>query len=395
MVGRGHAYIGHLFSGGFSVLDVRDPRAPKPVAFVPSRGATWNHHLQLVDDLLFVVEMYDLFGDKRFQDEKEYYGKTVYDVLGEHASAGLAERGVDYSAGIRIFDVSTPAEPRAIGEFKMDGLGVHRMWYTGGRYAYVSGVPDGFTDCILLILDMTDPARPVEVSRWWLPGQHAAGGEERTWPVGDRVALHHALVANGIAYACWRDGGLTLLDVADASHPKLLVHKNWHPPFGGGTHTAVPLTANVPNPKDYAIVVDEAVSDGCAGGLKYTWVMDVRDKTNPVSVATLPTPAEQDYCAVGGHFGPHNIHENRPGSFQSSDLVFVTYENAGIRAFDISDPMQPRDAGAYVPNEVRLWVDPRPGRPRVVHSCDVYADPNGILYVSDLNAGLHIIQYEG
>jgi hypothetical protein len=29
MVERGFAYVGHMFSKGFSVIDVRDPRAPQ------------------------------------------------------------------------------------------------------------------------------------------------------------------------------------------------------------------------------------------------------------------------------------------------------------------------------------------------------------------------------
>ena len=28
MVHRGHAYVGHIFSGGFTVVDVRDPKNP-------------------------------------------------------------------------------------------------------------------------------------------------------------------------------------------------------------------------------------------------------------------------------------------------------------------------------------------------------------------------------
>jgi hypothetical protein len=35
MVHRGYAYIGHGYSNGISVLDVRDPKNPKPVAFLP------------------------------------------------------------------------------------------------------------------------------------------------------------------------------------------------------------------------------------------------------------------------------------------------------------------------------------------------------------------------
>jgi hypothetical protein len=37
MVNKGHAFVAHPFSGGLSVIDVRDPRTPKPVAFLPVR----------------------------------------------------------------------------------------------------------------------------------------------------------------------------------------------------------------------------------------------------------------------------------------------------------------------------------------------------------------------
>src|SRR4029453_12269481 len=107
-------------------------------------------------------------------------------------------------------------------------------------------------------------------------------------------------------------------------------------------------------------------------GLAYTWLIDVREPSNPVSIATLPTPAEEDYCAKGAKFGPHNLHENRPGSFQSSELIFATYQNAGVGGFDIRDPFQPREVGHFVPPPPERMVDPRPNRPRVIQSNDVY-----------------------
>jgi hypothetical protein len=42
-----------------------------------------------------------------------------------------------------------------------------------------------------------------------------AGGETPTSPAGKRYALHHALPDGDILYAAWRDGGLTVIDVAD------------------------------------------------------------------------------------------------------------------------------------------------------------------------------------
>jgi hypothetical protein len=184
---------------------------------------------------------------------------------------------------------------------------------------------------------LPDPAKPNIVSTWWLPGMYLAAGERPTWPADHRYALHHAIVAGDLAYGSWRDGGLTVHDVSDRGNPRLLVHRNWCPPFGGGTHTALPLPA-----RDLLIVADEGIADNCADQVKYTWVFDVRVPANPVSISTFPTPAEADYCAKGAHFGPHNLHENRPGSLVSDQLIFATYQNAGVRVFDIANPFAPR-----------------------------------------------------
>ena len=50
MVHRGYAYIGHIFSKGFSVIDVRDPAHPKYVKHVAAPPNTWTLHLQAHDD---------------------------------------------------------------------------------------------------------------------------------------------------------------------------------------------------------------------------------------------------------------------------------------------------------------------------------------------------------
>ena len=55
MVHRGYAYIGHGYSNGISVIDVRDQKNPRPVAFLPCPPNTRAIHLQIHDDLLLAV----------------------------------------------------------------------------------------------------------------------------------------------------------------------------------------------------------------------------------------------------------------------------------------------------------------------------------------------------
>ncbi len=50
MVHKGHAYIGHMFSNGVTVMDVTDPKNPRPVNFLPTPPNTWSLPSQTHDD---------------------------------------------------------------------------------------------------------------------------------------------------------------------------------------------------------------------------------------------------------------------------------------------------------------------------------------------------------
>jgi hypothetical protein len=57
--------------------------------------------------------------------------------------------------------------------------------------------------------------------------------------------------------------------------------------------------------------------------------------------------------------------------------------------------VNPRESAYYVPPNPETMMDPRPNWPRVLQSADCFVDANGVIYVTDPNAGLHILQYEG
>ena len=382
MAQRGYAYVGHGFSNGITTLDVRDAKHPKVVDFIACPPATRALHIQAHDDLLLAVNAPSVWNMQQFKTDKEYFGGSVADRL----------KGTEnqFTPGIRVYDISKPAKPVEIGFMAIDGIGPHRIWFVGGRYAYASIHFADFTDHILAIIDMADPRKPQVVGRCWLPGMWRGGGETPTWKTGRRYALHHALVAGDLAFGCWRDGGMTVMDVADPTKPRIIAHRNTDPPFGGGTHSPLPLMD-----RNLLVVSDEPVFVNCSDGLRYMWMYDIREPSNPISIATFPQPSDADYCAKGGFFGAHNMHENRPGSLQSSRLIFATYYNAGVRVFDIENQFQPREIAFYVPQNPTRMMDPRPDRPRVVQSCDCFVDRDGLMYLTDPNVGLNILQFEG
>ena len=224
MVHRGYAYIGHIFSKGFSIVDVRDPKAPKVVRHVAAPPNTWTLHLQTHDDLLLVIHNKDMFAQPELADEKNYYKGSV----DHHAHED--SKGRDWSAGMAVYDISKPEEPRQIGFMPVEGTGLHRIWYVGGRWAYASALLDGFSDYILVTIDLADPAKPQLVGKYWLPGMNVGAGETANWPTKHgRFGLHHAIIQDDIAYCSWRDACLVVVDVKDKEKPTQIVHKVWAP----------------------------------------------------------------------------------------------------------------------------------------------------------------------
>ena len=381
MLNRNHIYLGHQFTDGFSVLDASDPRNIKPVKYILTAANTSTHHLQTANDILLVAEGANVMAMQTYDDARSYFENTLADSI---------TKKVPFRAGLSVWDIKTdPKNPREIGFLQIPGFGINRLWWTGGRYAYVAAHFDGFTDHVLGIVDVSNITKPQLVSKAWLPGMNRAAKEPNTAPRGKRYALHHMIVAGNRGYGAWRDGGFTIHDISDAANPKMLSHINWTPPFAGGTHTPLPLPG-----RKLVLVAEESNAENCEKGMFYTWIVDVRNDANPLPIGALPSPKDRNYCTMG-NFGPHNLHENRPGSYQSEETIFATYHNAGVRVFDIKNAFEPKEIGYWVPPAPKKLVDTHTGVALAPQSCDVYVRPDGLIYVSDWNAGLHVLQYEG
>ncbi len=334
-------YVGHFGPSGMgtSILDVRDPAKPVLVRQLPAPPGTHTHKVQVADGLLLV-------NHERFRGSQSW------------------------SAGMAVYRLDEPFEPRQIGWFETGGQGVHRIVWHGDRYAYLSATADGFDHRIWVIVDLADPAHPLEAGRWWWPGPV---------PAGKRYAAHHALVHGERAYLGFWDAGMVILDISDVTRPRQVARLNWSP--GGNTHTCMPLPS-----RELVVVTDEATAERCQEEQKLVRIVDVRDETSPVVLATCPPP-EGDFCQRGLRFGPHNLHEHRPcpGGYRSDTLVFVTYFNAGLRVYDLADPL--------APTEVAHWVPVPPPGQEAPQSNDVFVAASGLVYLTDrAGGGLDILE---
>jgi hypothetical protein len=142
------------------------------------------------------------------------------------------------SGGFKVWGVSDRSKPRLLAYQLTSGIGVHRF-DAGASFAYISSEMAGYVGNILVIYDMRNPNRPEEIARWWLPGQHTAGGEKATWS-GQNNRLHHALCFGERLWAgCWQ-AGLRVIDVSDIRSPRTVGEYNYHPPVREPMHTVLP-----------------------------------------------------------------------------------------------------------------------------------------------------------
>ena len=227
-----------------------------------------------------------------------------------------SERNPYDQGGFKLYDVSDKTSPKLISFVKTGGRGVHR-YDMDASYAYISTEMPGYLGAMLMIYDIRNPSKVEEVSRWWLPGQHTAGGETPTWP-GRRNRLHHALRSGDHLWAgCWM-AGVRIIDVADIRNPKTVGAYNYHPPFVEPTHTFREMPVPIAG-RRIAVAIDEEDHAHGAEEMEHRrgrphaalWVFDVTDLADikPVSmfeVSELDSPWAR---ATPGRFGGHQFLE--------------------------------------------------------------------------------------
>jgi hypothetical protein len=366
--GRWYLYTGLLWDRGWAVLDVTDPAAPQLCRIIDGPPGTWTIQVQVADGLL-VAGL-----------EKPVPGWGV-------------EEGLPFSEGASFWDVTAdPTNPKYLGEWRTGATGTHRNFYAGGRYAFMAATRPGYVGHGLAIVDVSDPAQPRDVSFWAWPDQLDDHGQ------GVRQAYLHgpAYIRGDRAYLSYGKVGLVILDVSDVTSPRLVSRlqfgdlANWL-----GCHSAVPVPE-----RDLLVVNSEAIEEGGGDPLNYAFVVDIADETAPRIISGIPMPRPskglpyRNYYEKGGRFGPHNQHHHQgnPAHLELRDHVLMTWFNAGLRIYDISDPLQPAEEGWFVPEGPRERRGTLPTS-LVTQLEDVIVDARGYIYCTDKNHGVFVLRY--
>jgi len=405
-----HAYVGHIPNKqnlGTSIVDISDPSSPRLVATITLDDPTsHSHKVRVVGDLMIVNHERNPTPVGRRAEQLPAMRRELTSALGRAPTRSeiasklsiteadlieveAAEKQPYRNGGFRLYDVANPAQPKLIHHQLTGGIGVHRF-DMDARYAYISTEMEGFVGNILVIYDIRDPQRPQEVSRWWMPGQHIAGGEKPSWS-GKRHRLHHALRFGDEMWAsCWH-GGFRVVDVSDIAKPKTVATYNYHPPFPEPTHTAMPVPELIRG-RRIALAIDEedqaqsANEEEARRGRLHAGMStyDVSDYGNVKPLALFEVSEMDSPFArtPGARFGAHQFHERMTGT-----LVHAVWFSAGLRIVDVADPSAPREVGYFIP-------EPAGGR-AAPQTNDVMLDERGLIYIVDRHVGFDVLEFAG
>jgi len=396
---------------GIMISDVTDPRNPvfikKWLPFdIDEYPTTSIPKLQIADDkLIFALTS----------------GSGPSVLVGDRAKMKCMQ-------GIMICDLKKdPENPEILGYWDCGvpySMGVHRFMYNGGDFVHLSAEADEFEGLIYRIVNISDPAHPVEEGRWWAPHQYIYGYPGRTVDHSaphnpdfmDKGWLHGPpFVVGDKAYCGYCGDGLYILDVSDFKHPKALGQLKFMPAFssrlaGARTHTALPLPG-----RDLCVVMNEGerfgfIKDGVvtqAQAMNNIHMVDVSDPTHPVLIAQFPYPEVPEGFPApnfnvyglaegskGGPFGPHNLHEpmsNKPWLEQRGDVVYDCYFQAGLRVYDVSDPFYIKEKAYFIPPNPTKKFFPFPG-PMMAYTEDVVVDDRGNIIIDANSDGFYILR---
>ncbi|MEY2475489.1 MAG: hypothetical protein QOG87_804 [Actinomycetota bacterium] len=332
---------GGAASDGVAVLDVRAPASPRLVSIIrepdwAGRGGVLGIHEGIHVSQqrgILVVPIGTLL--------------SVYDISSDCRRPQL----------VGSVDIGTTDDPFRNDPFMPGGIHSGKLSPDGTLY-YATDIGNGAITVggpCLSVIDLADVADPKLLMRWGeeyachdlalsADGTRAYVGFHADW-VGYPAAVVGAFTP--LREPSYALNGLQIVDVSDLHHrrpdPQLRVISEI---TGGRAHTELPVRIGG---RSYVIGAEEGYCP--AGNAR---IVDVEDETHPVEVSSidleinsLPSCTKQfnrngDVLLYMSHY----VGVDDPND---AKLLFVTWYAAGLRVFDISDPLRPKEVAYYNP----------------------------------------------
>ncbi len=315
---------------------------------------------------------------------------------------GEQGRAADTFRGLALYDVTDPLTPVPLGTLDSGPRtqGVHEVEVVelpDGTLLAVATVlqsrlhhPDGVGD--LRIVDITDPAAPVQLADWDF---------RRDAPLAVRDVLDerhpeelhaHSVYAGDDPtrlYVGHWDAGTVVLDISRPAVPAFVEAAGYTYDEEGNAHSSVvtPEGFLIQNHEDLDPEADELGMEEWG----FQRIVDLTREEPTVSVfATENAVAGEDgEIGLDGYYSAHN-------AVYADGAEFATWYSDGVRVVDLRNPAGPTEVAWFVPPPAPdvhgWWVAPDGTRAfPMVWGVDVQ---DGLIYVSDVNSGLWVVRFD-
>lgn len=304
VVGETAAYVSTQ-TDGIHLLDISDFQNINPVGLLNTpepRG------LDVTNDLLVFTDYQDgvfWYSQPVPPQEVAQYTPPIYtwDVLTRDQIAYVS----DYFGGLLIYDLADPTHPRLAGQFEAEGF----SWgvTVEGQVAYLTLDSPDYSGSALYLIDVSDPAAPVEIGSVALPDQ--------------AKDVH---VSGDYAYVAAYAAGVRVIDISDPANPQEVGSYPLPP-----DHRAFGL--DVAGDRLYLAVIQPDFLTG------YLQIIDVSDPTLPQEISSTATPGVARDVQVQGN------------------LAYVCAMEGGLRIYDVQQDQEPVELGHHLVEDYVWQVD--------------------------------------
>jgi len=403
---EGFAYVGHWgfpdwaggndrfcpgeLDNGVAVVDATDPASPAMVARLQNPAGT------SAED---VVVFQAVYGPLAGRDIAVSGIQTC--LNGGHDLA--------IPRGLQLWDVTDPANPVDVGFWDSGccARGVHEFEVQhradlGRTFAYVtvpssrasdSDSPTGYLDHDgdgdFRLIDITNPAAPVQVSDWGIqdidgPFTDGQGCD----PDGNYGHGAEPSADGRLVFLSYWDSGFIRLNLDDPTDPVFEGRTVYPSNADGDAHSA-----QWDEGRSLLFSADEdfckTSGAGIEKGFGYMRVYDFADPAHPVQIGAFKTPNASGTADPAA--GDYSLHNN----FLVGTYVYMSWYSDGVRVVDTSDPTHPVEVAYFVPPAGQNSVKPsmRGVLDNQTQVWGVVVDAaTGLIYASDMNTGLWILR---
>jgi LVIVD repeat-containing protein len=351
---------------GVTVIDASDPAHPRVTAYLDNTASALVPH-----------------------ETVQTSPRRHLLVVAQAGGPGFAVYNIsDCRHPVLMANINLPRSKGHMGAFAPDG----RTYYLTQSYRGVGG--------FLYIVDLSNPSHPRVLPRWRFEGNGRPHGLELN-PAGfepgvaegTRLYAGQQGVANGVGTLAGPDG-LVIENVSDYQnrrpHPQIRIISTLFWKDQGIAESMIPVKING---HPYLISTDEGGGASALGGLEaacdrgqslwgFPQIIDVANERHPTIIAKLMLQvSDPANCQRQDHIPPDNCGGPCPGTNlparsgsinyseercvandpMNATMLACSFQNAGLRVFDIRDPRHPKEIAYYKPGAVRTAFRPSSG----------------------------------